>query len=379
MAGSQKKIIISINTSWNIFNFRAGLIQALIDAGYKVVAVAPQDEYSERLEALGCRFIPLPMDNKGTSPVNDIILFFRYLQILRHERPDAFLGYTIKPNVYGSLAANRLKIPVINNVSGLGTAFIRENFLTKIVQSLYRWAFRRSHMVFFQNGDDRALFVQEKLVKLQSTDVLPGSGINLEYLKPDGHSSPNAGEPYVFLLIARLVFDKGIREYVEAARIVRNKMPNVKFQILGFLDVENRTAVKRDEVDGWVKEGTIDYLGTTDDVRPFIAASHCVVLPSYREGTPRTLLEAAAMGKSLITTDVPGCREVVDHEKNGFLCRVRDPEHLAERMLNFIELTDDERTSMGKASRKKVEKEFDERIVINRYLETLESIFNKTG
>jgi len=375
----KRRIVISINTSWNIINFRAGLIKALIEQGYEVVAVAPEDEYSLRLEEIGCRFLPLPMDNKGTSPLRDFILLFNYWRLLQREKPDAFLGYTIKPNIYGSLAAHALGIPVINNIAGLGTAFISDNLLTKFVKLLYRLALSRSQMVFFQNKDDHSLFIKMKLVRSQHTGVLAGSGIDLEQFQPAGDTTPVSEEPFLFLLVARLLWDKGVGEYVEAARIVRASAINAKFQILGFLDVENRTAVERKVVDRWVEEGTIEYLGQTDDVRPFIAASHCVVLPSYREGTPRSLLEAAAMGKPLIATDVAGCRDVIDNGENGFLCQVRDPDHLAQRMLELITLPDDKREAMGKASRKKAELEFDERIVAGHYLATLEDIFSKSG
>jgi len=367
------KIAISINTAWNIANFRAGLIRALLDAGHEVIAIAPPDDHVARLEAMGCRFIPLDMDNQGANPAKDTALFLRYLSILRRERPAAFLGYTIKPNVYGSLAAQRLGIPVINNVSGLGTAFIRDTWLTRVVKRLYRLAFSRSQRVFFQNTDDRDLFVTQALVAPERTRVLPGSGIDLAAFDPvPPKPLANALQAEVrFLLIARLVFDKGVREYVEAARIVQASRPQARFQILGFLDVENRTAVSRADVDGWVADGVIDYLGHTQNVRPHIAAAECIVLPSYREGTPRTLLEAAAMAQPIVTTDVPGCREVVEDGKTGLLCNVRDGEDLARAMIEIIDMGPERRREMGLAGRAKIERQFDEQIVIKAYLDEL--------
>ncbi len=366
------KIAISINTAWNIANFRAGLIAALRRQGYEVFALAPPDSHVARLEAMGCRFTALPMDNKGTNPLADASLFLRYLNALRREQPDAFLGFTIKPNVFGSLAAQRLGIPVINNVSGLGTAFIRDSWITTIVKRLYRTAFRNSARVFFQNADDRHLFLSQGLVKPAQTRLLPGSGIDLKQFAPTAPSGNRiAGDECRFLLIARLLYDKGIREYIDAARIVKSARPSARFQLLGFLDVENRTAVRRADVDDWVAEGLIDYLGEADDVRPHISASDCVVLPSYREGTPRTLLEAAAMAKPVVTTDVPGCREVVDDGKTGLLCRVRDADDLAAKMISVIDLSSEKRRTMGAAGRYKMECQFDERLVINAYLETL--------
>lgn len=372
------KILISINTSWNIYNFRAGLIRAFLTQGYEVIAASPTDAYSPHLKELGCRHLPLQMDNEGTSPLKDFGFFLRYLRLLRRERPDVFLGFTIKPNIYGSLAARLLQIPVVNNVSGLGTAFIRDSWLTHIVKALYRLALRSSATVFFQNEDDRSLFVDFKLVEPEQTALLPGSGIDLERFCPKQAASPQPAAP-CFLLIARLLRDKGVGEFIDAARIVKTRFPEARFQLLGFLDAQNRTAIPKATVDEWVGEGIVEYLGVADDVRPYIAASNCVVLPSYREGTPRTLLEAAAMAKPLIATDVPGCREVVEHGKNGFLCEVRDPANLAQKLFDFIDLSHAERIAMGKASRVKVEREFDENIVIQRYLERIEEILKAKG
>ena len=367
------KILISANTSWNICNFRTGLIGTLVEQGYEVVAAAPLDAYSPRLKEMGCRHLPMPMDNKGASPFSDFGLFLSYLRLLGRERPDIYLGYTIKPNVYGSLAAHWRYVPTVTNVSGLGTAFIHDSFLTGFVKALYRLSLRSSQTVFFQNEDDLNLFVDLKLVQPEQTALVPGSGVDLEQFYPKKTVSPQSGAP-CFLLSARLLWDKGVGEFVDAARIVKTRFPDARFQLLGFLDAENRTAIPKATVDEWVREGIVEYLGVTDDVRPYIAASDCVVLPSYREGTPRTLLEAAAMAKPLITTDVPGCREVVDHGKNGFLCEVQNSADLAQKMLNFIDLCDEERIRMGQASRIKVEREFDENFVIQSYLETIKEI-----
>jgi glycosyltransferase involved in cell wall biosynthesis len=367
-------IAISTNTAWNIANFRSGLIRAIQAEGWDVLAIAPPDEYVERIQALGCRFITVQMDSKGSNPLDDAKLLFKYFRILQRERPSVFLGYTIKPNVYGSLAAHALRIPVINNVSGLGTAFIRNSWLTSVVKHLYRLALRHSDMVFFQNRDDRQLFTDQRLVALERTALVPGSGIDLRRFTPIVQAPSNAGTR--FLLIARLLYDKGVREYVEAARRVKDTHRDATFALLGFLDANNRTAVRREDVQSWVAEGIIEYLGTADDVRPYIADADCIVLPSYREGTPRTLLEAAAMGKPLIATDVPGCREVVEHGHNGFLCRVRDADDLASAMMKFVRLSAAERARMGQAGRAKVERQFDEQLVIDAYINRLRGILS---
>lgn len=364
------KIAISINACWNFLNFRKGLIQALLDAGHEVIAIAPRDAHSEQLERLGCRLVPIAIDSKGVSPARDLALCVSYRRILRRERPDVYLGYTIKPNLYGSLAAHSLGIPVINNVSGLGTAFIKTNWLTRLVELLYRAALSRSHTVFFQNEEDRALFVSRRLVAAARTRLLPGSGIDLAYFAPRP-SEPDAGSGFTFLLIARLLADKGVREYAEAARIVRAAAPDTECRLLGFLNAANRTAITPEEVAGWEEEGAIRFLGDAADVRPHIAAADCVVLPSYREGLPRSLLEAAAMGKPLIATDVPGCRDIVEEGVNGVLCTVRDPRALAEAMLKMRAAPPQLIAAMGKASRRKAEEEFAESIVIDRYMEAI--------
>lgn len=364
----QKTVLISINAAWNIVNFRSGLIAALRGAGYRVTALAPPDAWQSRLEALGVEYAPIEMDKKGVSPVNDLRLLGRYWRALGRMRPDVFLGYTPKPNIWGSIAAHSLGIRVINNVSGLGTAFMRPGALMRIVTALYKRAFRRSMTVFFQNGEDMALFLERKIVRRDQARLLPGSGIDLERFRPAG--SGNDGG-FAFLLIARLLWDKGVGEYVEAARLVRAEVPGVRFRLLGFLDVANRTAVPRSDVEAWVAEGLIDYLGESDDVRPHVAGATCIVLPSYREGLPRTLLEGAAMAKPLIATDVPGCRQVVDHGVNGLLCSVRDARSLADSMLAMLRMSDEEREAMGAAGRRKVEAEYDEKIAIARYLQAI--------
>jgi glycosyltransferase involved in cell wall biosynthesis len=370
-------IAISINTAWNLANFRTGLIRAIQAEGWNVLAIAPPDQHVERIEALGCRFIPVQMNNKGANPFDDAKLFFRYFRIFQRERPSAFLGYTIKPNVYGSLAAHALRIPVINNVSGLGTAFIRDSWLTWVVKGLYRLALRHSHTVFFQNRDDRQLFIEQRLVPLARTALVPGSGIDLLRFTPTTTARTNPGTR--FLLIARLLYDKGVGEYVAAARLVKDTHRDATFALLGFLDADNRTAVPREDVQSWEAEGVIEYLGSADDVRPYIAEADCIVLPSYREGTPRTLLEAAAMGKPLIATDVPGCREVVEHGHNGFLCRVRDADNLASALMKFVELSPSGRARMGQAGRAKVEREFDEQLVIAAYINRLRGLLSETA
>jgi glycosyltransferase involved in cell wall biosynthesis len=368
-----RKIVISINAAWNIVNFRLGLIRALREAGHEVIALAPPDRYGAHLEALGIPYVPIAMDKQGLSPLRDLLLLARYRRLLRGLEPDLFLGYTAKPNIYGSIAAYAAGAKVINNVSGLGTAFIRGGLLTRIVSALYRFAFRRSATIFFQNDEDMALFLKKRLVRPGQARLLPGSGVDLDRFRPS--PAPAASDQVTFLLVARLLWDKGVGEFVEAARRVRAERPHARFRLLGFLDVANRTAVPRAEVERWAAEGVVDYLGEADDVRPHLAAADCVVLPSYREGLPRTLLEAAAMAKPLIATDVPGCRHVVADGVNGLLCVARDANSLAAAMMKMIDAGPEQREEWGRAGRDRVEREYDERITATLYLQAIEDAF----
>ena len=364
------KVVIALNTAWNLVNFRSGLICALLDSGYEVVAVAPPDDYVSRFEELGCRFVPLPMDNKGTNPGRDLLLLMRFYSLLRRERPAIFLSYTVKPNVYGSLAAHWLGIPVINNVAGLGTVFINDTWLTGLVRGLYRLALSRSAKVFFQNEDDRQMFVTKGLVAQSVTERLPGSGIDLVKFSPV--PLPDKA-PIRFLLIARMLWDKGVGEFVEAARILKRCSDSADFCLLGFTDVQNPAAISLKQMDDWVGEGVVRYLGVSGNVREEIAQADCIVLPSYREGTPRSLLEAAAMARPIVTTDTPGCRDVVKDEVTGFICKARDPADLAQKMQRILKMTHSERVLMGRRARMKIEKEFDEKMVIDSYTAAIES------
>jgi glycosyltransferase involved in cell wall biosynthesis len=368
-----KKILISLNTAWNLLNFRAGLINGLISSGFEVIAVAPKDKYVAELEFLGCRFVHLEMDNQGTHPARDLLLLWRYWVLFKTEKPDICLFYTVKPNVYGSIASDICGISFINNVSGLGSVFIKGGWLRKFVSALYRLAFRNSSHVFFQNRDDLGLFLKNNLVKENLTDVLPGSGINLHRFAPThDFDGKQCTSPFRFLLIARMLKDKGVVEFVNAAQFLKESGVKAEFCLLGFLDVQNPAAISSEQMKEWTNQGFVKYLGVSDDVREHIASADCIVLPSYREGTPRTLLEAAAMGKPIITSNVVGCKEVVEHGVNGFLCEVKNAQDLALKMKEMLVLSDDQRRLMGENGRLKMEKEFDENIVIQKYLQAID-------
>ncbi len=365
------KIILVANTSWNIYNFRAGLVNFLLSQGYKIYILAPKDAYTEKIQTWDVEYKEIFLENKGSNPLKDLEFYRQLLRIYRQVQPDVVLHFTIKPNIYGTLACQRLKIPCINNVSGLGTTFLHKNLVSRIAHFLYRLAFRYASKVFFQNNEDKELFIQKKLIKPEIADLLPGSGVDLEKFTP----MPSiAKKNFVFLMIARLIYDKGIREFVEACKIVKKQYPNVIFRLLG--DFENNPKnplnVSLQEIEIWKKD--IEYFGKKDDIRPYLAEADAVVLPSYREGTPRSLLEAAAMAKPLIATNVAGCRAVVVEGKNGFLCQVRSSQSLAEAMQKMLLLSEDERKKMGQNSRKLVETHFDEKIVFEKYALAIQEV-----
>lgn len=368
-------VVVSYNTSRYVYLFRRNLIRRLLDEGYSVHVVAPFDSYTEKLQAMGCAFTPIKMRVKAIDPWHDAAILFNYMRVYRRLRPCVALHYTIKPNIYGSLAARLAGVPVINNIAGLGYVFIGRSPLQPLVRKLYAVALRKAHCVFFQNRDDLGVFLKSRLVEPSRSRLIRGSGVDLRFFSPQPEMGRKAG-PFTFLLVGRMLWDKGIREYVEAARILKAKHPTVRFQLLGEADADNPRAISLSELRSWTANGWVEYLGEVEDVRPYIAASDCLVLPSYyREGVPHSLLEGGAMAKPLIAADAPGTREPVEDGVNGFLCRVKDPSDLARKMERMLQLGEEARLEMGQASRRKIQRDFNEAQVIDRYMTEVEAAF----
>lgn len=366
-------IVVSANQAWNLINFRKGLIAALLERGHAVVAAAgvtnAQDEAAaQALAAMGCSVHPIPLDSMGMHPAQDLRTLFAYTALMRRLRPAAYLGWTIKPNVYGVIAARMCGVPTFPNISGLGTALIRPGPMAALARGLYRISLGGARAVLFQNADDRREFVERGLVRAERTHLISGSGVDTDWFAPPVEARAYTGS---FLMIARLIGDKGVREYVEAARLLRQRDPRLCFRLLGPAEVDNRTAISRAELEGWIAEGVVEWHPPLADVRPAIAQAACVVLPSYREGTSRVLLEAAAMARPLVATDVPGCREVVREGVNGHLCSVQDPRSLAEAMWRVHTAPADVRAAMGLAGRQLVLDTFSQERVIATYLALL--------
>ena len=370
---SIKTVAIVVNTSWNIYNFRLALIRRLKREGYKVILIAPRDDYSQQLEDEGFIYHNIKIDNRGVNPFVDLMLIYDFYKLYKELKPDLILNYTIKPNIYSSLAGKVLSIPTLNNITGLGTVFLNENLSSHIARWLYRVSIY-NNLVVFQNSDDMTLFMEKKLVKEDNTRLILGSGIDTNRFK--SQNSLTNKRKFTFLMIARLIKDKGISEYIEAIRIIKStKYANrCTFKILGSLYHSNPTAISQDELDSWIDEGLIEYLGHSDSVQDEIDKVDCVVLPSYREGLSRVLLEASSMSKPIITTDVTGCRDIVDNGVNGYLVKVKNSVELAKAMKKMLNLSNIELIYMGRNGRKKVIENFSEEIVVNKYLSLIKSI-----
>lgn len=357
-----KKIVVLGSLPESLINFRGPLLRAMVERGHQVTACAPEapEAVRQALGEIGADYRNVPLERTGLSPRRDLAALLALIRLFRELQPDVVFSYTIKPVIYGSLAARMAGVPCrISMVTGLGYAFseaasgMKQRLISMAARGLYRISLKGNHRVFFQNPDDRELFQELRIVaRSEQAALVNGSGIDIEKFQP----APFPDRP-VFLLIARLLWDKGIREYVEAARLIKSQHPQAVFRLVGWID-QNPTALTAEELQSWIDEDVIEYLGQLDDVRPAIASSSVYVLPSYREGTPRTVLEAMAMGRPIVTTDAPGCRETVEPGDNGFLVPVRDAPAIAEAMARFI----DEPAlipRMGAASRRLTEVKYD--------------------
>ena len=371
------RIFLVSNTSCSILNFRLELIKALKSRGYRVAALAPEDESVLELKR-EAEHIPVKnLDRKSKNPIKEIKLFLEYLRVYKKEKPSLVINFTIKPNIYSSLACFMLGIPYISVITGLGYAFIKESPLTKLVSFLYRISLKRAQRVLFLNPEDMDVFLRKKIIKEDNKALMIYSeGVNTEHFSPDFCQGLEKPKTKVFLLVSRLLWSKGVGEFVEATRVLKGKGYKFESWILGPLDKENPDAINESQIKEWQEEGVIKYLGSTRDVRPYLCKASCVVLPSYyREGIPRCLLEAMAMEKPIITADAPGCREVCFDGVNGFLVKPGDALCLAAVMEKVLNLSDEERINMGKEGRRIAVERFKVDKVVDIYLREIEKIF----
>lgn len=362
------KIIFVSNISWSLFNFRRGLMTEIKNRGHEVIFCAAFDDYTSKLQQLGFRYIPITLERKGTNIFKDLFLFLSLFSIYKREKPDWILHNSVKPNIYGAIAAYLSGRRCINTVSGLGYLFIRKTFLSRMIKMLYKLAGSCTKKTFFQNRDDLQLFLEEKLIAAKKCVLVAGSGVNTDLFKPNGNKlTVSSEEDFAFLYLGRILWDKGIAELIESVRRLKKQYPSIKVNFLGMIDRGNPAGVSQSQIEAWEEEGLIKYLGETVDVRPYLDSCNCVILPSYREGTPRALLEAAAMELPVIATDVPGCRDAVDHGVTGFLVKVKDPHDLGKAMEAMIKMSESKRNEMGRSGRAKVVRDYSEKAVIEAY------------
>lgn len=359
-----KRILILSNHFITLYSFRRELIAQLRERGHEVVISMPADEKNEYFEKLGCRVIETKMARRGMNPAQDIGLMLRYREIMREVKPDVIFSYTIKPNIYGTMASNALGYRQVCNITG-GTMFMKENLVSRVIRVLYRMSIRRAYKVFFQNTSDRDYYRAHGLVR-DNWEMLPGSGVNLEQhaLCP----MPEDGT-LRFIFIGRLMEAKGIDQYLECARRIRSRHPNTRFYVAGFIEEEKYKAL----VDGYAADGSVEYLGFQENIDEWIRSCSCTVLPSLGgEGVPNALLESAATGRPCIASDIPGSRDAVDDGVTGYLFTPGSTEKLVDCVEKFLALSGAEREKMGLAGRAKVEREFDRAIVIEKYIREAE-------
>ncbi len=349
---------------------REGLMMHLLKEGCDVYILTHTNRFVPQVEKMGLKVINIGSGNLNPIKVTKYIYNLR--KALKKIKPDVCLTFSIRPAIWGNLITRQLKIPTITNITGVGPLFTSKNIVYRSARRLYRNALSKTKKVFFQNFDDMNLFIERKFVKSSIAERIPGSGVDFKKFSPiilkerDSHS-------FIFLFIGRLIKDKGIFEYINAARIIRKKYPNAVFNVMGPFWTQNlkKNTITHTQLQHWIDEGVIDYLGEKKDVRKFIAEADCIVLPSYREGTSNTLLEAASMEKPAITTNATGCKEIVSDNVTGFLCNVRDELDLADKMEKMILLPAEERKEMGRSARQKIIKEYDKQIVIQAYLRAI--------
>jgi glycosyltransferase involved in cell wall biosynthesis len=365
-----ESVVLSSNTSWYLYNYRKNTIRAFREKGFRVICLSPEDDYSARLTSeLGAVHYPLEMDNQGNNPLRDLLLFFRFLIFYTRIRPRAIFHFTIKNNVYGTIAAALLRVPAINNVSGLGTAFIHSSWVSRAVRGLYRISQPLAFRVFCQNREDFALLQENHLVPPAKLFQLPGSGVDLEHFRPQARREHN--HSFRFLFLGRMLADKGLYELVEAFRRLQSRH-QAELWLAGSSEARNSSAIDERQLRAWQAESGIRWLGHSDNPRELLAQADCVVLPSYREGLPRSLLEGNAMALPAITCDVPGCNAVIRHDYNGLLCSPRDVDSLFEAMNRMVTMPAAERERMGQAGLDLVRENYSETIVIDQYLKALD-------
>lgn len=369
MNDKKKKVLILGNSHLVVFGFRGELIERLILEGYEVVVSFPNGPFGDgkkTSEMYGCSFEEIAINRRGKNPFEEIKLIGQYYRLIKKQKPDIVLAYTVKCDVYGGIVCRLLRIPFIPNITGLGKGLAEKGIVQRFTIFLYKVATKKANCVFFQNEQDRQFFVDNK-IKYKKSILLPGSGVNLDRFVPLPYPT---GNRIIFIYVARVMKAKGIEEFLDAAREIRKSYDNVEFHICGYCEEDYKGVIEKEE-----KTGIVKYHGLVNNIGDFIGMSHCVVLPTFHpEGISNVLLEAAACARPIITTNRSGCKETVTNGVSGFLVRERDSQDLVDKMMQFIQLSYEQRVEMGLQGRKKVEDEFDRQIVVRSYLTELSVI-----
>lgn len=363
-----KKVLILVNHDVVIYNFRKELVDRLLNDRYQVIISSPYGERIDNLVDMGCEYIEASIERHGTNPLNELKLLNYYKKIIKDNKPDIVLTYTIKPNIYGGLAAKKYKVPYIANITGLGTAVERQGLMQKISIILYKLAFSNIQRVFFQNTENMQFFIDNNVV-IGKHKLVPGSGVNLQYFNVLEYPSTESIE---FVFISRIMKEKGIEQYIETAEYITDKYPNTKFHVCGFCEERYEEILKNLQ-----NKGVLTYHGMVRDIREILKKTHCTIHPTYYpEGMSNVLLESAACGRPVITTDRSGCREIVDDGVNGYVVDQKNSQNLIKKVKEFLELEYEDKKMMGLAGRKKVEREFDRKIVVEAYAKEIEKVIN---
>lgn len=363
-----KTIVMIGNTSWSMLRFRGDLVKRLSSEGHRIVIVAPKDEYSSQFSGLGAEYVSVPVNRKGINPFSDLLYLVRLIRVLLKIRPEIALCYTIKPILYGVLASKISGVPVrLAITTGLGNVFGTKGLINKIVKILYSFTLNFASEVWFLNKNDADIFLSNRLVSKEKVFILPGEGVDVHYFSP--HAVPNHE---VFTLISRMLWDKGVGIFVESARLLKKDNPQITFRLVGPVDLDNPESIPSEKLKEWASEGVIEYCGATDDIRSVLSETSCLVHPTYyKEGIPRVLMEAASMGIPCITTDIPGCNDVVKHGVNGFLIPEKDVGALYREMTRFVGIDAAERKMLSKSGRDIVLKNFSSTHIQEIYLKRL--------
>lgn len=368
---NKKNCVIATNSLWNALNFRIGLMRNLKKLGYQVIILAPADTYKDILIKEGFQVHNINLKSHGKNPLREFYVLYEYYRAIKKISPKFILSFTIKPNIYASIISKILNIPIVNNITGLGSTFLKKTLLQSFIKLIYKFIFKYSLMIFCQNVEDRAFMIKRLNLDSGKVKLLPGSGVDL---KKFSYVEPKSNEKFIFLFVGRILKAKGVVELIEASKEISSNNSNVLINFIGDIDKYNPDTVSMENINQASMHNNISFLGSQSDVREAMSNANCVVLPSYSEGSPKSLIEAAAIGRPLIGSDIAGIRPLILNNKNGFLCKTKDIESLVKAMKKMLELSIDERKRMGKVSRNIVELNYDENIVIAKYISVVQNI-----